>query len=102
MVARRSVRTPAMSQAFAMRSIGPVANRRKARPNPVTRAVASSTKVEAISTARVCILQISRLIEHCSNEYLENEQCSRRIVAKPKKISPAAADRGDRSQHYRD
>lgn len=60
-VSRRSVSTPAMSQALAMRSIGLIASRTTARPKPVTRAAASSMKVAAISTVRVCILLVSRL-----------------------------------------
>src|SRR5580704_16681408 len=58
--------TPATSQALARRSIGDIRNRTTIRTPPVIRAVASSTKVRAISAASVCIFVASGLNEQCS------------------------------------
>src|SRR5215471_14710519 len=56
--------TPATSQVVARCSIGLVRSWMMIRPVPVTRAAESSTKVIAISKARVCILSASILNEH--------------------------------------
>jgi hypothetical protein len=58
--------TPATSQAWARRSMGDIRNRTTIRTPPVIKAVASSTKVRAISAASVCIFVASGLNEQCS------------------------------------